>query len=343
MGETYTAAGVDIAAGEEAVDRIRNHVRSTYRAEVVGDVGGFGGLFALAPDKYREPLLVSSTDTVGTKALVAAAADRLDTIGIDLVAMVVDDLAAQGAEPLFLLDCLSVGRLVPADVERIVAGVAEGCRQAGCALLGGEMAESAGLLRPGTFDLAGFGVGVVERTRLVTGERVSPGDRLLGLPSPGLRCNGYALAQRVLLERAGLSLEAPAWPGADVTLAEELLRPSVIYAPALVALGRAVDVRALAHVTGGGLAANLSRVLPATCDAVVNRGGWRVPRIFGEIQRLGDVHDDEMAKVFNLGIGMVAAVPAQDVSPAREVLATSGLDAVEIGEVVEGRGRVRLA
>ena len=342
MGETYAGAGVDIGAGEEAVERIKAAVRSTFRPEVIGDVGGFGGLFAFDPTRYVHPVLVAGTDGVGTKAVVARLAGRFDTIGIDLVAMSVDDIAAQGAEPLFVLDCISVGRLVPEDIEQLVAGVAEGCRQAGCSLIGGEMAESAGLLRPGTFDLAGFGVGVVERDRLVTGERVRPGDRLVGLLSPGLRCNGYALATRVLLESAHLPFDGPAWAGADVTLADELLQPSVIYSPALMALGRSVEVRALAHITGGGLPGNVVRGLPATCDAVIHCDRWPLPSIFGEIQRRGDIADDEMARVFNLGIGMVATVPPADVAPALDVLVASGVDAVEIGEVVDGEGAVHL-
>ncbi|HEY8557449.1 MAG TPA: phosphoribosylformylglycinamidine cyclo-ligase, partial [Actinomycetes bacterium] len=252
VGETYAGAGVDIGAGEEAVERIKAVVRSTFRPEVIGDVGGFGGLFAFDPTRYVRPVLVAGTDSVGTKAVVARLANRFDTIGIDLVAMSVDDIAAQGAEPLFFLDCISAGRLDPEQMEHLVAGVAHGCKEAGCALIGGEMAEVPGMLEPGHFDLVGFAVGVVERDRLITGARVAPGDRLIGLPSPGLRCNGYSLARRVLLEVAGRPLEGPAWPKAHHSLAEELLRPSVIYAPALVKLCHSVEVHGLAHITGGG-------------------------------------------------------------------------------------------
>ena len=341
--ETYAAAGVDIAAGEEAVERIKANVRTTYRPEVLSEVGGFGGLFGFDAARYQSPVLVSSTDSVGTKALVARQAGRLDTVGIDLVAMVVDDIAVQGAEPLFFLDCVTVGRLDPAEMEVLVGGVADGCRQAGCALVGGEMAEVPGLLEPGAFDLVGFGVGVVDRARLVTGASVRPGDRLVGLPSPGLRSNGYSLARRVLLDRAGLPLDGPAWPGADHTLADELLRPSVIYAPALVALCRSIDVHALAHITGGGLPGNLPRVLPPGCDAVLHRGTWEVPEIFGEIQRLGDVGDEEMAKVFNLGVGMVAVLPPGDVDAAHRLLRAAGHATVDIGEIVPGTRQVRFA
>ncbi len=341
-GLTYQAAGVDLAAAEQAVARIKDNVRSTFRPEVIGDIGGFGGLFAFRADRYREPVLVGSTDGVGTKALVAQAAGRFTTIGIDLVAMCVDDLVCQGAEPLFMLDYIAVGQLDPAHVEQLVAGVADGCRQAGCALIGGEMAEHAGAMEPGEFDLVGSAVGVVERDRLVTGDRLAPGDALLGLPSPGLRSNGYALARRVLLEHAGLPLDGPAWPGSARTLAEEMLEPSVIYAPAVGALLRAVDVRGIAHITGGGMPGNLVRVLPSGVDAVVRRRTWATPRIFDEIQRLGAVSNDEMERVFNLGIGMIVAVPAGDAFKALDVLRDKGHRAIRVGEIVGGSGVVHV-
>jgi phosphoribosylformylglycinamidine cyclo-ligase len=341
--ESYAGAGVDIAAGEAAVERIRDRVRSTYRPEVLSEVGGFGGLFGFDAGRFRQPVLVSSTDSVGTKALVARQAGRLGTVGIDLVAMVVDDIAVQGAEPLFFLDCVTVGRLDPDDMETLVGGVVEGCRQAGCALIGGEMAEVPGMLAPGAFDLVGFGVGVVERDRLVTGATVAPGDRLVGLPSPGLRSNGYSLARRVLLDRAGLALDGPAWPGADHSLADELLLPSVIYSPALVALCDELDVHALAHITGGGLPGNLPRVLPPDCDAVVDRSTWEVPRIFERIQELGGVDPDEMAKVFNLGIGMVAVVAPGDADRAHETLRAAGHRSVDIGAITPGSRRAHVA
>jgi phosphoribosylformylglycinamidine cyclo-ligase len=341
VGESYQAAGVDIGAGEAAVERIKAKVRSTYRPEVLGDVGGFGGLVSM-PSGYDQPVLVSSTDGVGTKAMVARAAGRYDTIGLDLVAMCVDDIVCQGAEPLFFLDYISVGKLDPDQVDLLVTGVAEGCRQAGCALVGGEMAEHPGAMEPGEFDLVGFAVGVVERDRLITGEHVRPGDALIALPSPGLRSNGYSLARRVLLDLAGRSLDEPAYPGARHSLADELLEPSVIYAPAVNALQRAVDVRAVAHVTGGGIVGNLARVLPGNCDAVVRRREWEVPRIFSEIQRAGEVADAEMARVFNLGVGMIAVVPQADLFRALDDLRAHGQRAALIGEVVEGRGDVHL-
>ena len=340
---TYAEAGVNIAAGEDAVARIKSKVRSTFRPEVIGDIGGFGGLFAFPTDRYRDPVLVGSTDGVGTKALIAQAAGRFTTIGLDLVAMCVDDLVCQGAEPLFFLDYIAVGRLDPSHIEQLVEGVADGCRQAGCALIGGEMAEHPGAMEPGDFDLVGFAVGVAERDRLITGEHVQPGDLLVGLPSPGLRCNGYSLARRVLLDLAGRSLDDPAFPGARHSLADELLEPSVIYAPAIVALLQTADVRAVAHITGGGIVGNVARVLPSSCDAVIRRREWEVPPVFTEIQRLGEVADAEMARVFNLGLGMVVVVPPADALRTLDLLRSRGHRAAVVGEVTEGDGAVVLA
>jgi phosphoribosylformylglycinamidine cyclo-ligase len=297
------------------------------------------------PPGYTRPVLVSSTDGVGTKMAVAMATGRFDTVGIDLVAMCVDDVVCSGAEPLFLLDYVATGVLDPAQMEQLVAGVAAGCRQAGCALLGGEMAEHPGAMAPGHFDLAGFAVGVVERRDMLGAERVGEGDVLLGLPSPGLRCNGYTLARHVLLERAGLALDAPAWDGAGHSVADELLRPSVIYAPLVLevlwALGPG-GLHAAAHITGGGLPGNLSRVLGPGLDAVVDTGAWDEPPVFGEIRRLGNVDDDEMARVFNLGVGMVLVVAAGAAGPARALLSAAGTDAVDIGRVAGGSGQVRM-
>jgi phosphoribosylformylglycinamidine cyclo-ligase len=333
-GATYAAAGVSIAAGDLAVERIRSSVRSTHRPGVLGDVGGFGGLFHLAQSGYRDPVLVSATDGVGTKAMVAAQARRYDTIGIDLVAMCVDDLVCQGAEPLFFLDYLAIGRLDPEVAEQLVAGVADGCRQAGCALIGGEMAEHPGAMEPGEFDLAGFAVGAVERDAILTPDAVAPGDLLVGLPSPGLRSNGYSLARHVLFETAGRSLDDPAWDGDDApTVADELLRPSVIYAPAVLAAIRAAEVHAVAHVTGGGIPGNLVRVLPHGVAARVERASWEPPRIFGVIQRAGGVNDHEMASVFNLGVGMILAVAPNAVGDAIAALSEHGHRPWVLGEV----------
>jgi phosphoribosylformylglycinamidine cyclo-ligase len=331
----YSAAGVEIEAGARAVDRIKAMVRSTHRPEVIGELGGFGGLFALNAHHYRQPVLVATTDGVGTKAQVARAAGRVSTIGIDLVAMCVDDLVCAGAEPLFFLDYLAVGKLDPDQVAQLVEGVAEGCRRAGCALIGGEMAEHPGVMETGDFDLAGFAVGVAERDRLLDGSAVEVGDALIGLDSPGLRSNGYSLA-RAIVARADRTLDEPAFEGAERTLADELLEPSVIYAPAVLGLLGEVDVRGVAHITGGGIAGNLVRILPEGRGALVRCSAWETPRIFTELQRLGGVSDDEMRRVFNLGVGMVVIVAPADSGRALQVLGAHGVRASVIGEVVPG-------
>ncbi len=339
-GLTYAGAGVDIAAGEHAVELIKAHAESTYRPGVMSSIGGFGGLFDLRDLGYDDPVLVSSTDGVGTKSVVAWTTGRYDTIGIDLVAIAAD-IAAQGAEPLFFFDYLSMGKLDPDVAATIVRGVAAGCRQAGCALLGGEMSEHAELMAPGEFDLVGFAVGAVERAEVLPRD-VAVGDVIVGIESPGLRCNGYTLARRALLDRAGRALDGPAWTGATTTLADELLRPSVIYAPTLLALRRAADVHAFAHITGGGLPGNVHRVLPAACDARIARGRWREPEIFAEVQRAGSIAESEMESVFNLGIGMAVVLPSGDAAGAIEVVRAAGLDAWTIGEIGPGTGVVRM-
>jgi phosphoribosylformylglycinamidine cyclo-ligase len=339
---SYADAGVDIAAGDTAVELIKSHVRSTLRPEVVGDLGGFAGLFSIGRLSARDPLLVASTDGVGTKSLIARLVGKYDTIGIDAVAMCVDDVAASGAEPLFFLDYVSVGQLVPETVEAIIAGVATGCRDAGCALLGGEMSEHPGIMQPGEFDLVGFAVGVVDRAAVLPAG-VGPGDVIIGIESPGLRCNGYSLARRALLEVAGRSLDEPAWNGATHSLGDELLRPSVIYAPTLLSLRNEVDVHAFAHVTGGGIAGNLVRVLPTACDAYVTRGTWPEPQIFREVQAAGSIPDEEMEHVFNLGLGMLAVVASDAAPRALDVVQAAGQRAWTVGEIRPGHGRVTLA
>jgi phosphoribosylformylglycinamidine cyclo-ligase len=309
--------------------------------------GGFAGLFQLdfsSPlfaRRYQDPVLVSCTDGVGTKLQVAARMGVHNTVGIDLVAMSVNDAICCGAEPLFFLDYVSMGKVVPEEVDEIVAGVATGCRSAGCALLGGEMSEHPGIMEAGEFDVVGFAVGVVERDGVLP-SGVRPGDVVIGLGHPGLRSNGYSLARAALLERAGRDLFAPAWDGAHHSLADELLTPSVIYAPALLRLREKAEVHAYAHITGGGIPGNVVRVLPDDCDAIVHRGTWEVPRIFAEIQRAGGVSDDEMEHVFNLGIGMCAVVAADDALHALDVVRAEGHDATVVGEIVDGHGRVLL-
>jgi len=339
-GATYAGAGVDIAAGDEAVARLSALVRSTDRPEVRGGIGGFAGMFRLDTTRHPNPVLVASTDGVGTKLLVARATGRYDTVGVDLVAMCVDDLACTGAEPLFLLDYIAVGAVVPEQIETLVSGIAAGCRTAGCALLGGETAEHPGAMGRGDVDLAGTAVGVVEADAVLGPDRVRVGDVLVGLGSPGLRSNGYTLARHVLFERAGLALDGPAWEGAARSLADELLEPSVIYCPAVrAALAAAGDgVHACAHITGGGIVGNLPRALPTGLGAVLQRSAWEEPQVFKEIQRLGWVAEDEMDRVFNRGVGMTLVVDAGGVEATLEVLATAGQWAAVIGTVGPGHG-----
>jgi phosphoribosylformylglycinamidine cyclo-ligase len=338
---TYAAAGVDVDAGERAVGLMRSLVASTARPEVIGGIGGFGGLFAM-PAGYRQPVLVASTDGVGTKLAVAVEAGRLSTIGIDLVAMCADDLVCQGAEPLFFLDYQLWGELDPEAVAGVMAGIADGCRQAGCAVLGGELAEHPGQFPPGEFDLSGFAVGVVERDRLLGPAGSNPpreGDALVGLYSGGLRSNGYSLVRAALLGRAGRRLDDEAWPGAGHSLGDELLRPSLIYTPAILGLARQFDVHAVAHITGGGLVGNVPRALTTRLDAVLELGCWPVPRIFAEVQRAAGLDGTEMARTFNLGLGMVIALPPGQVEGATAALASFGFGASLVGQVVAGEGR----
>ena len=332
-GATYAGAGVDIAAGDAAVERLRS---------MVAGLGGFGGQFPLDLSRYAQPVLVASTDGVGTKLVVARDTGRYDTVGIDLVAMCVDDLVCVGAEPLFLLDYVATGAVDPDRIAAVVSGVHEGCRRAGCALIGGETAEHAVVMAPDELDLAGFAVGIVEQGTQLGPELVGAGDAVVGLPSPGLRSNGYTLARHVLLERAGLALDAPAWEGAGHSVADELLRPSVIYAPAVLAVRAALGdaLHACAHITGGGIVGNLPRALPAALGARLDRTAWEEPRVFAEIQRLGAVDEAEMDRVFNRGIGMALVVAAGRVEEALAVLEGAGQPSRVIG-AVEDRPGVR--
>jgi len=338
-GLTYADAGVDIEAGDEAVRLMRGAVRSTFRPEVLADIGGFGGFFALNTARYREPVLVSGTDGVGTKLRVAILAGRHNTVGIDAVAMCVNDILAQGAEPLFFLDYLAVGRLVPDKVADIVAGVAEGCRQAGCSLIGGETAEMPGFYGPEEYDLAGFAVGVVERDKIIDGRGIVPGDKLIGLPSSGLHSNGYSLARKVLLEVAGYSVDT--WlEQLGRTVGEEMLEPTRIYVRAVLPLLERYRIKGLAHITGGGLTGNVPRVLPAGVAVNIRPGSWPVPPVFDLIEAAGGVERAEMFRTFNMGIGMVAVVSKEEAGEIMNDLAARGEKSYLIGEVVEGKGEV---
>ena len=338
---TYRAAGVDIQAGDEAVRRIARLAARTHRPEVLGGIGAFAA-FCRIPSGYQEPVLVSSTDGVGSKLKIAFLADRHDTVGIDLVAMGVNDLLVHGAEPFYFLDYLAVHRVEPARVEAIVAGIAAGCAQAGCALVGGETAEMPDFYAPGEYDLAGFAVGVVERSRIITGAEVKPGDRVLGLASSGLHSNGYSLVRRVVFERLALKV-GDLVPGLGRTVADELLVPTRIYVRPVLDLLRTVPVRAMAHVTGGGITDNLPRVLPEGCRAVIRPSSWPVPPIFTVIQDAGRVEEAEMRRAFNMGIGYLVVIRPEDADPARALLSGAGEAVFEIGEIEAGAREVRYA
>ena len=340
---TYAGAGVSIDAGDEVVERIKASVESTYRQGVLGGIGGFGGLFALDAKRYDEPVLVASADGVGTKLEVARMVGRYDTVGIDLVAMLVDDLVCVGAEPLFVLDYVAVGAVNPAQLAVLVAGIAEGCRQANVALLGGETAEHGGVMKPEDLDVAGFALGVVESRDVLSAQRVREGDALVGFHSPGLRSNGYTLARDVLVRDAA-SLMAPAYPGATRSLGDELLLPSVIYAPTVLAIQRELGaaLHAVAHLTGGGIVGNVVRLLPEGLDAAIEMESFTTPEIFFEIQRRGPVASDEMVRVFNCGLGMVIALDASAAAAAVTLARANGVDASIVGEVCAGSRQVVL-
>jgi phosphoribosylformylglycinamidine cyclo-ligase len=342
---TYSDAGVDTSQGARAVDAIRAKVQETYRPEVIGDIGGFGGLFSAASFKdMSEPVLVSGTDGVGTKLKLAQLLDRHDTVGIDLVAMCANDILVTGAEPLFFLDYIAIGALDPERVEAIVSGIAEGCKQAGCALIGGEMAEHPGVMAADDYDLSGFCVGVVDRPAIVDGSGVKPGDVLLGLASSGIHSNGYSLVRRVLVDGHEDELELSRVDLGGASLADVLLEPTRIYVKAIRALLE-TDMRpkAMAHITGGGITENLDRVLPEDRDARVYVDSWREPAIFAAIAEAASLDAEEMLKTFNMGVGFAVVLSAQDAPDAAAVLRAAGETVYEIGEIVEGEGVVTYA
>lgn len=336
---TYADAGVDIGAGNRAVELMREQVKSTWRPGVLSDLGGFGGFFALS-GQFREPVLVAGADGVGTKLKIAFLLDRHDTVGQDVVAMCVNDILVHGAEPLFFLDYLAVGKLNPEKVATIVAGVAAGCRLAGCALLGGETAEMPGFYAPGEYDLAGFAVGIVERKELLDGRRVRPGQAIIGLASTGLHSNGFSLARRVLLEEAGLDLKEEI-ASLGCTLGEEMLKPTRIYVKSLLPLIREGLIKGLAHITGGGLIENPPRMLPPGTGLRLYREKWPVPPIFHLIREAGRISWPEMYRTFNMGLGMLAAVEKADVTTVLNRLQAAGERAYLVGEVVEGEREIK--
>jgi phosphoribosylformylglycinamidine cyclo-ligase len=331
---TYKDAGVDIDAGNTFVKMIKPLVKATSRPEVLADIGGFGGLFSLNMGKYQHPVLVSGTDGVGTKLKVAFLADRHDTIGIDLVAMCVNDIIVQGAEPLFFLDYLATAKLDPAKGASIIKGVSDGCVQAGCALIGGETAEMPGFYTGEEYDMAGFAVGVVEREKIIDGSSITVGNQLIGLSSSGLHSNGYSLARKVIFERMGLGINDQL-PGTGKTVAEELLTPTRIYVRSVMNLLRDFSINGLAHITGGGLVENIPRVLPNGCMAVIKKGSWEVPPIFDVIQKGGNIDEAEMFRAFNCGIGMVLVVPENELEEVMIRLKGLNETAFHIGEVTK--------
>ncbi len=338
---TYAAAGVDIDEGDRMVSLIRPMVRSTHRREVLGDIGSFAGFFRFPARRYRNPVLVAGTDGVGTKVKIASMAGSIGTVGIDLVAMCVNDLLVHGAEPLFFLDYYATGKLCAGDGAKIVSGIVEGCRQAGCALLGGETAEMPSVYARGDFDLAGFAVGAVDRRDIIDGRSVRPGDVLLGLPSSGLHSNGYSLARKVVFEilHKKVGSRIPEW---GTTVAGELLRPTRIYVRSVLSLLGKVKIQAMAHITGGGIPGNVPRTLPEGVDAVIEIGSWPVPPVFGTIIRAARLTEEEAYRTFNMGIGMVVVVRSRDADRALRHFRRTGEGAHRIGEVRKGRGVPRV-
>lgn len=349
---SYADAGVSIDANDAMVDQIQSHVASTFGPRVIAAKNAFAGLFRLDYDEklfkknYRNPVLVACTDGVGSKVQLAAQIQRYDTVGIDLVAMSVNDMLVGGAEPLFFLDYLAVHTLEPPVIADMVKGIAAGCRLADCALIGGETAEMPDTYAPGDFDMAGFAVGVVEKDRMITGERVEPGDVVLGLASSGLHSNGYTLARKICFDRAKLTMDAPVADLGGVRLADVLLEPTRIYVPAVVKLLSQYKVKrvvhAMAHITGGGLVGNIPRVLPKTCNAVIQRTSWPVPDVFAFLQAAGPVEPDEMLRVFNMGIGYVLVVAQDFAHSIAEKLERCGEQVYTIGTITRGTGRVIL-
>ncbi|WP_040949694.1 phosphoribosylformylglycinamidine cyclo-ligase [Gorillibacterium massiliense] len=335
MSEAYKNAGVDIAAGNEAVERMKKHVKRTFRPEVMTDLGGFGALFGLNRDKYEEPVLVSGTDGVGTKLMLAFAMDKHDTIGIDAVAMCVNDIVVQGAEPLFFLDYLACGKVVPERIEAIVAGIAEGCSQSGCALIGGETAEMPGMYGAEDYDIAGFSVGVVDKNNVITGAAIKSGDVILGLASSGVHSNGFSLVRKLFLEQKGYSLDQHVDELGGV-LGNVLLTPTKIYVKSILAILDKVKIKGMAHITGGGFIENIPRVLPDGVNAEIELGSWPVLPVFRMMQEIGGISGRDMFTTFNMGIGMVLVVSPEDAEEAVAIAKANGEDVYTIGRITEG-------
>ncbi|WP_299094397.1 phosphoribosylformylglycinamidine cyclo-ligase [uncultured Metabacillus sp.] len=337
MSDIYKQAGVDIEAGYEAVSRMKKHVAKTMRTGVMGGLGGFGGMFDLSELNYKQPVLVSGTDGVGTKLKLAFMADKHDTIGIDAVAMCVNDILAQGAEPLFFLDYLALGKAIPEKIEQIVKGIADGCEESGCALVGGETAEMPGLYDDDEYDVAGFSVGVVEKENIVTGENIKPGHVLIGLSSNGLHSNGFSLVRKILLEDQNLDLQAVYEPFTK-NLGEVLLTPTRIYVKPVLDVVKKFQVDGMAHITGGGFIENIPRMLPEGTGVEIDNGSWPIPDIFDFLKEKGELSSEDMFNVFNMGIGFVLAVKNELLHEVINQLEANGEKAYIIGRVIEGSG-----
>lgn len=335
MAKSYEESGVNLEAGYEVVSRIKKHVASTARRGCMGNIGAFGGMFDLGSLNYKHPVLVSGTDGVGTKLKIAFALGKHDTIGIDAVAMCVNDVLAQGAEPLVFLDYIAVGKNKPAVVEAIVEGVAEGCRQAGCALVGGETAEMPGMYTEDDYDIAGFTVGAVEKDKLIDCSKVAPGDVLIGVASSGVHSNGFSLVRKIIYDNH-LDLNQKYEETGDKTLGETLLTPTKIYVKPVLEILKNADVHGIAHITGGGFDENIPRILPNGCGALINEGSWVIPPIFNLLEKYGKVPHREMFNIFNMGIGLVMAVDPHDVATVLKILTEWGENASVIGHVVPG-------
>ncbi|ARE86091.1 Phosphoribosylformylglycinamidine cyclo-ligase [Clostridium formicaceticum] len=338
---TYKNAGVDVEEGQRAVQLMKNHVKSTFNQHVLEDIGGFGGLFALDLKDIKEPILVSGTDGVGTKLKLAFLLDKHDTIGQDCVAMCVNDILCQGAKPLFFLDYIATGRLKAEKVADIVKGIAEGCKMAGCALIGGETAEMPGFYQDGEYDVAGFSVGMVDKSKVITGKDIQVGDVIIGIPSSGVHSNGFSLVRKVLLEGDKFDLNAPMEELGN-TLGETLITPTKIYVKAVSEVLKAVEVKGIAHITGGGFYENVPRILPEEVDAHIQLDSWSIPEIFKMIQKIGNIQEEEMYKTFNMGIGMMLVVQAKDAESTLKVLQEVGESPYKIGEIRAGNKQVVL-
>lgn len=338
---TYQNSGVDIDAGNQLVERIKPLIKTTARKEVWGDLGGFGGLFRLDTGKFKSPVLVSSTDGVGTKLMIAQMMNKHDTIGIDLVAMSANDVVVHGAEPLFFLDYIATGKINPEITVNIIQGIVKGCREAGCALIGGETAEMPGLYDFDQYDLAGFCVGVVESDKIVDGSGIRPDDRIIGIGSSGIHSNGLSLARKVFFDKCALSTDER-FEDLELSLGLELLRPTKIYVKSILNLLKNFNVKGIIHITGGGFIDNIPRILPSPCRAVILRNTWDIPPIFSYIQKMGDVDESEMYRVFNMGIGMMVVVPEKEAVDVREHLERLGERPYAIG-YIEKRDKAQSA